>query len=154
MQQMLNKAIVLAATHHDGQFDKSGLPYILHVMKVMHYLKSNDEELNCIAVLHDIIEDTSCTFQDLIDAGMSERVECGVRLLTKQRGQRYMEEYLDGIASNPDAIRVKMADLRHNMDVRRLKGVTDKDMQRIAKYSRAYNFLDGALAAHRLTGVV
>lgn len=63
MQQMLNKAIVLAATHHDGQFDKSGLPYILHVMKVMHYLKSNDEELNCIAVLHDIIEDTSCTFQ-------------------------------------------------------------------------------------------
>lgn len=145
MKQLLNSAIKLAAIHHDGQYDRGGNPYILHVMKVMHYLKSDDEELNCIAVLHDIVEDTDVTFKDLHDAGMTTRIVEAVYVLTKMRGQT-AEEYLDLILGNRDAIRVKMCDLRHNMDIRRLKGVTEKDIQRLEKYSKMYTVLKEALA--------
>lgn len=145
MKQLLNSAIKLAAIHHDGQYDRGGNPYILHVMKVMHYLKSDDEELNCIAVLHDIVEDTDVTFKDLHDAGMTTRIVEAVHVLTKMRGQT-AEEYLDLILGNRDAIRVKMCDLRHNMDIRRLKGVTEKDIQRLEKYSKMYTVLKEALA--------
>jgi (p)ppGpp synthase/HD superfamily hydrolase len=103
----------------------------------MHYLKSDDEELMCMALGHDVIEDTDVTYQDLRDAGISERVIKGLKALTKQRGQTY-EEYKDGVFGNVDAMRVKMADLRHNTDIRRLKGVTEKDIARIAKYQNFY----------------
>ncbi len=138
MQQMLNAAIVLAATAHDGQFDKAGKPYILHVLAVLDNLNSTDEELNCVAVLHDIIEDTKTTYQDLRDAGISERVIEGVRFLTKLPGQT-AEEYLEGILNDEDAMLVKLADLEHNMDLKRLKGVTPKDLARMEKYILMYN---------------
>ena len=86
MKQLLNTAIALAAKHHDGQFDRSGMPFILHVIKVMHYLKTDDEELMCIAVLHDIVEDTSVSFEDLKSAGMTDRIINAVQLLTKVGG--------------------------------------------------------------------
>ena len=145
MKTMLNKAITIAAVAHDGQFDKSGMPYILHVLTVQRFLHNDeDEELNCIALLHDVIEDTDITFEDLIEAGMTERVITGVRLMTKMPGQT-AKEYLDGILTNKDAIRVKMADLRHNMDIRRLKGVTEKDMKRLEKYAKMYTVLKEAI---------
>lgn len=134
---MLDKMLVIATNAHHGQFDKGGNPYILHPLKVMHYLKSDDEELMCMALGHDVIEDTSVTYRDLRDAGISERVIKGITSLTKQRGQTY-EEYKEVIFSNPDAMRVKMADLRHNTDIRRLKGVTEKDLARVAKYHTFY----------------
>lgn len=143
MKQMLNTAIRLAAEYHDGQYDKGGNPYILHVLKVMHYLKSDDEELNCIAVLHDIIEDTKLTWQELREAGISFRVIVALKLLTKIPGQTN-EEYVEGICSNYDSIRVKKCDLRHNMDIRRLKGVSEKDMKRLDKYARTYHRLEEA----------
>ena len=135
--QMLAKMLVLATNAHEGQFDKGGAPYILHPLKVMHYLKSNDEELQCIALGHDVIEDTKTTYRDLYDAGMSDRVIAGIRALTKLPGQT-LDEYKAGVFANRDAMRVKMADLRHNSDIRRLKGVTDKDLERMAKYQRFY----------------
>lgn len=134
---LLNKAIVLASNRHDGQFDKGGQPYILHVLKVMHYTKSSDEELLCIAVLHDIIEDTDTTYVELIEMGFTERIVQGVMCMTKQRGQTY-EAYKAQVMSNEDSMLVKSADLRHNSDIRRLKGVTDKDIARIAKYHAFY----------------
>lgn len=137
---MLSNAIKLATNAHAGQFDKGGMPYILHPLKVMHYLKSDDEELQCIAVLHDVVEDCSVTWEDLEKEGMSVRVMLAVSLLTKIRGQSYTE-YKNGVKSNNDAIRVKLADLRHNSDIRRLKGVTEKDLARIARYSIFYNEL-------------
>lgn len=145
MKQMLNTAIVLAATHHDGQFDKQGMPYIMHVMKVMHYVKTDDEELNCIAVLHDIVEDTNVTIEDLTDAGMTQRVTDAVRLLSKIRPGETNEEYLAGILSNRDAMMVKRADLRHNMDIRRLKGISEKDMKRLEKYAKMYTRIEEEL---------
>ena len=135
--EMLSKMILIATNAHDGQFDRGGTPYILHPMKVMHYLKTDDEELQCIALGHDVIEDTKVTYKDLRDAGISERVIKGIATLTKMPGQTY-DEYKEGVFANVDAMKVKMADLRHNTDVRRLKGVTEKDIQRMEKYHRFY----------------
>jgi (p)ppGpp synthase/HD superfamily hydrolase len=135
--EMLGKMLVIATNAHAGQFDKGGNPYILHPLKVMHYLKTDDEELMCIALGHDVIEDTSVTYRDLKEAGISERVIAGIRALTKQPGQTY-EEYKESVFSNPDAMRVKMADLRHNTDIRRLKGIQDKDVERMVRYQQFY----------------
>lgn len=145
--KMLAHAIALAATAHRDQTDKAGRPYICHTLKVMHYLRSDDDELNAIAVLHDVVEDTKVTYEFLRGNGMTERVISGVQAMTKQRGQT-PEEYLAQVLSNPDAIRVKMADLRHNSDIRRLKGVTAKDIERIEKYNRMYEVLK-AVNGHR-----
>ena len=135
--QELASAIKIACNGHDGQFDKGGMPYILHPMKVMHYTKSTDVKVLAAAVLHDVIEDTSYTYQDLREAGISEEVIEAVRALTKQPGQTF-EEYKHAVLSNKIARTVKKADLRHNSDLRRIKGVTDKDVARTAKYMRFY----------------
>lgn len=130
---MLNSAILLAVQAHAGQYDKGGNPYVLHVLKVMHYTKTQDEELQCIAVLHDVVEDSNVTWWDLREQGMSERVINAVRALTKIPGQGY-DEYREGVFANVDAMIVKLADLRHNTDIRRLKGISDKDKARNVRY--------------------
>jgi len=135
--EMLAKMIVIATNAHAGQFDRGGNPYILHPLKVMHYLKSDDEELQCIALGHDVIEDTAVTYKDLKESGISDRVITGIRALTKQPGQTY-DEYKEGVFASEDAMRVKMSDLRHNTDIRRLKGVSEKDIARMAKYHQFY----------------
>jgi len=135
--EMLDKMLVIVTNAHHGQFDKGGRPYILHPLRVMSYLKEDDEELQCIALGHDVIEDTSVTYQDLRDAGISERVIVGIEALTKQKGYSY-EDYKKQVFGNIDAMKVKLCDLRHNTDIRRLKGVTDKDIARIAKYQVFY----------------
>lgn len=116
----------------------------LHPIKVMHYVKSDDEELQCIALGHDVIEDTDVTYQDLKDAGMTDRIIEGIRALTKVPGQTYYE-YKIGVLANVDAMKVKLADLRHNTDIRRLKGVTEKDLARMEKYHRFYMDIELAL---------
>ncbi len=135
--QELALAIKIAAEGHLNQKDKGGNPYILHPLKVMHYLKTDDFQLMAIAALHDVVEDTDVMAADLVMMGFSNRVVCAVVLLTKTPNQT-PEEYFKGIASNYDAIRVKLADLRHNSDVRRLKGLGDKDLLRIRKYHDMY----------------
>ena len=142
--EMLAVMLVIATNAHAGQFDKGGNPYILHPLKVMHYTKSQDEEIQCIALGHDVIEDTSVTYKDLRDAGISERVIAGIRALTKLPGQT-LDEYKEGVFANPDAMIVKSADLRHNSDIRRLKGVTEKDIARIAKYMQFYSEIQAKL---------
>ena len=135
--ELLSKAIHLATNAHHGQFDKGGNPYILHVLSVMNLLENADEELQTIALLHDVIEDTDTTFEDLRSHGFSERVITAVNLLTKHRGQTY-EEYKAGVFSNTDAMRVKAADLTHNSDIRRLKGISERDIQRMARYHQFF----------------
>lgn len=135
--ELLNKMLVLATTRHAGQFDRGGNPYILHPLKVMYYLKSNDEELQCIALAHDLVEDTDTTYDELRSMGFTERVIEGIAALTKLPGESY-DQYKERVKANPDAIKVKMADLRHNTDIRRLKGVTEKDLARVEKYQRFY----------------
>jgi GTP diphosphokinase / guanosine-3',5'-bis(diphosphate) 3'-diphosphatase len=136
--ELLAKMIVLVTNAHAGQFDKGGNPYILHALKVMHYTKSTDEEIQCIALAHDVIEDTQVTYHDLRELGMTDRIINGIRALTKQPGQT-LEEYKAAVFANRDAMMVKSADLRHNSDIRRLKGVTERDVARIAKYMKFYS---------------
>ena len=143
--EMLSRMLHIATNAHHGQFDRGGQPYILHVLKVMHYLKTDDEELQCIALGHDVIEDTKTTYQELREAGMSERVIAGIAALTKLPGQT-PEEYKPGVFANPDAMRVKLCDLRHNSDIRRLKGVTDRDLERMKKYHEFYTEIKEKLA--------
>lgn len=138
MKHNLNKMLVLVTTEFDGIYDKGGFPYVLHCLKVMHYLKTDDEELQQIALGHDLIEDRkNITYQLLREMGFSERVINGIRCLTKVPGETE-QEYLEKVKSNPDAIRVKLCDLRHNSDIRRLKGITLRDINRIEKYHHMY----------------
>ena len=136
---MLNNAILLATTYHAGQYDRGGNPYILHPLKVMHYLKTDDEELMCIAVLHDLIEDTVVNVDMLRELEFSNRVIVGVLALTKLEGQTY-DEYKKYIFNHKDAMKVKLCDLRHNSDIRRLKSnkITEKDISRMIKYHQFY----------------
>lgn len=142
--EMLNAMLVLTTNAHAGQYDRGGNPYILHPLKVMHYLKTDDEELQCIALGHDVVEDTSVTYRDLREAGMSERVIEGIRALTKQPGETY-DEYKERVFANRDAMLVKRCDLRHNTDIRRLKGVSERDLERMAKYQRFYLEIESRL---------
>lgn len=135
--EMLEKALVLMVNAHSGQLDRGGKPYQLHPLNVMVLLKSDDEELQCIALLHDVIEDSDVTFKQLEEVGMSKRVIDAVKLLTKMPGQTH-EEYMGAIKTNLDAVLVKMADLTHNSDIRRLKGVREKDKERMFKYHMMY----------------
>lgn len=141
--QMLSKMIMLATSAHYGQFDKSGLPYILHPLKVMHYLKTEDEELQCIAIGHDLLEDTRIT-EEIILARSSQRVLDGIKALTKYKGES-QEEYEKRVLQSKDAMKVKLCDLRHNSDIRRLKGVEPKDLSRLDKYCKFYNKIKSVL---------
>lgn len=137
---MLDRAIALASKYFEGVYDKGGKPYILHCLHVMNNVDQNDDELMQIAVLHDIIEDTPVTAHDLTDMGFSDRVVAGVESVTHYDNEPHVE-YVSKIAANRDAVQVKLADLRHNSDITRMKGLRDKDFKRLEKYSRMYKFL-------------
>jgi len=137
---MLSKMLAISAVAHQGQYDKAGVPYFLHCLKVMRLLKTDDIELMCIALGHDLFEDTKVTRSELLEEGMSERVVNGITCMTKQRGQSY-QEYKDAVKSNTDSVAVKKADLTHNSDIRRMKDVGLKDFERVARYREFYNEL-------------
>ena len=131
------KAINIAYNAHMGQMDKFGIPYIFHPM---HLAEQMDTEESCIAaILHDVVEDTDVTIEDLEKDFSSEIVEA-VRLLTRDKSGDYME-YILKIKENPIAKKVKLADLQHNTDTTRLKKMTSKDIERNEKYQKALNIL-------------
>lgn len=136
------KMLAIVATAFDGVFDKAGEPYFDHCYTVMKLLGDNaPEERKQIALGHDLFEDTKITAQDLRDAGFSERVIAGIFAMTKHRGQSKVE-YEKQVMENEDAVFVKMADLTHNSDIRRIKGEPDeKDFERTAAYRRFYDNL-------------
>jgi len=143
-QKLLAKAISLAAQGHEIQLDRGGQPYICHCMTVMHKVKSSDPIVKQIAIMHDLVEGTDTTISDLIEMGFDTRVTDALHLLTHVKGVSY-QTYIDGIATCKDAMLVKLADLRHNSDLTRLKGITEKDFERMQKYQKAYVQLKEAL---------
>jgi (p)ppGpp synthase/HD superfamily hydrolase len=143
----LEDAIILAAEKHRLQRDLGGEPYILHPLAVM--LKMSTEPERMAAVLHDVAEDTDVTLSDLRDMGYSAEVIDAVDCLTKSRedtepkpdkDQRY-ESFIERVATNPIARRVKLADLSENMDVKRIKEFGDDDANRMKRYHAAYRRL-------------
>ena len=130
----LDRAIELAKQHHEGQTDKAGKPYIEHPLRVMNQVESEEEKI--VAVLHDIVEDTDISLDDLRNEGFSEEVVSAVECLTKQDGENY-DSYIERISFNPLAVKIKLADLEDNRDLTRLPEVTDKDLERVEKYDKA-----------------
>ena len=130
----LDRAIELAKQHHEGQTDKAGKPYIEHPLRVMNQVESEEEKI--VAVLHDIVEDTDISLNDLRNEGFSEEVVSAVECLTKQDGENY-DSYIERISFNPLAVKIKLADLEDNRDLTRLPQVTDKDLERLEKYDKA-----------------
>jgi (p)ppGpp synthase/HD superfamily hydrolase len=144
---VLARMIALAAKAHENQTDKAGRPYISHCIAVMSMISAehpDDYELQCIAIGHDIIEDTKVTYAELDALGCTQRTIEGIRSMTRQRGMTE-EEYLRQVLANPDSIKVKMKDIIHNSDIRRLKGLTEKDFARAQKYQKSYMILKEAL---------
>ena len=136
----INKAIKLMFAAHKEQLDKNGLPYVFHPFHVAEQMQ--DEDCVIAALLHDIIEDTDMTADDLRAQGFSDRVVDAVVLLTHTENDDY-GEYIRNIKKNPIARAVKLADLRHNSDLSRLETVTDKDLARAGRYRRAIEELTG-----------
>ena len=133
----LSLAILIASKSHLNQLDKGGHTYILHPIRIMMRLRTTDEELMSMAIMHDSVEDGTITFDEMRQRGFSERVIAGLRLLTHQKGVSY-EEYIDNMRGNIDALRVKREDLKDNSDITRLKGVSEKDVKRMIKYQNAF----------------
>ena len=138
---MLSIAISITAKAFEGKKDKGGKPYILHCLRVMNGVNQEDNELMQIACMHDLVED--CKEWDgykLSEIGFSHRVVSTILTLTHRKEVPY-DDYIKAIALNEDARQVKLADLRDNSNITRLKGLTKKDFDRLEKYSRSYIYL-------------
>ena len=138
-QSQSEKAYEIAKKAHLGQVDKAGEDYIKHPEKVASFVKTNEEK--AVAYLHDVIEDTELTLEDLCEYDFSKEVIEAVDIITKKRGEDY-QSYLNSVKNNKLARAVKLADLRHNSDLTRLIKVTEKDIERKEKYQKAIDFLN------------
>lgn len=131
---MVKKAMKIAYKAHQGQVDKAGIPYIFHPI---HLAEQMEEEIEiCVALLHDVIEDTDVSEAMLKEAGIYVEIIENVKLLTKSKEEDYMD-YIEKIKSSEIAVKVKLADLKHNSDVTRLPEITEKDKKRLEKYTEA-----------------
>lgn len=124
---------------HAGQVDKAGMPYIGHVIRVMQAGKTIDEKI--VGVLHDVVEDTTWTFDALLAEGFPVHIVDALRCVTKLSDDEPYEAFINRVKNNPLAVAVKINDLTDNMDVRRLQTLTDADMQRLRKYLKTYQSL-------------
>lgn len=135
---MIDIALAIAKKAHAGQVDKAGVDYIQHPLYVASQV--NTEQEKAVALLHDVIEDSDITAADLFASGLSNEVVTAVQILTKKKGQSY-QEYLGKVKSNNLARVVKLADLKHNSDLSRLKSVTNTDYERVKKYKNTIYYL-------------
>lgn len=131
---MLGKAILIATKAHEGQRDKAGQPYILHPLRVMFSRRSEVERI--CAVLHDVIEDTNITLDDLRNEGFSEEILSVLDAVTKRENESY-DEFISRVIPNKIACHVKLADITDNMDLSRIENPSQKDNERVEKYRKA-----------------
>lgn len=144
---LLDTALKIATEAHAGQTDKAGRPYILHPLRVMAAMDTDDER--AVAVLHDVIEDTDYDVDGLIEAGIPAPIAETVACLSKRDGEDY-PAFIARVLENPLAARVKRADVADNIDVLRLQSLSDKDLARVAKYHHAWHQLNAALEEQRV----
>ncbi|PYN48952.1 MAG: GTP pyrophosphokinase [Candidatus Rokuibacteriota bacterium] len=138
----LERAIQIAASAHQRQFDKGGSPYFLHPLRVMLRLKSEPDRI--VAVLHDVLEDTAWTAAQLVEEGFAPGVMTALDALCRRKDESY-DDFIDRVSTSQIAIRVKLADLEDNMDLSRIPTPTRADHERLGKYRRAYSVLLGHL---------
>lgn len=138
---LLEKSIDFALKIHEDQVDRYGRPYILHPLTVMLQMDTDEEMM--AAVLHDVVEDSDTTLEELRRLGLPDEVVRAVSLLTHNKDRDAYDEYVRQLKPNPIARKVKLADLAHNMDVRRMDEITEKDAVRLDRYRRAWETLSG-----------
>lgn len=134
----LDKAIEIATKAHAGQKDKAGQAYILHPLRVMLRVKGEVEKI--VAVMHDVIEDSDFSLQDLKNQGFSDEIIEAIDCLTKRDSEDY-KDFILRVSMNRLARRVKIEDIKDNLDLDRLEEVTNKDLKRIKKYHSALKLL-------------
>lgn len=134
----LERAIALAASAHAGQVDKAGKPYILHPLRVM--LAVDSEQAQIVAVLHDVVEDTAVTLEDLRAEGFKPEIVEAIQALTKTAGENRIAA-AHRAAANPIARLVKLADVADNMDLKRITHPTEADMARLEQYRQVQAIL-------------
>lgn len=135
---LTKKALALCWSAHKDQLDKSGLPYFIHPLHLAEQMDT--EEAICTALLHDVLEDSSCTLADLQQAGFPPAVLQALSLLCHDPAVPYLD-YIAALRANPLARKVKLADLAHNSDLARLSTITPADLARLEKYRQAQAFL-------------
>lgn len=137
----LERAIEIAVEAHKGQYDKAGNDYIGHPIRVMDMGRTEDEKI--VGILHDVVEDTGWTFEQLAEEGFSQEIITALRCITKLSENENYDDFIDRVKKNPLATAVKINDLSDNMDIRRLPYLSDKDVKRLKKYLKAYKKLIG-----------
>jgi GTP diphosphokinase / guanosine-3',5'-bis(diphosphate) 3'-diphosphatase len=134
----LDEAIELAKSYHHGQVDKGGAPYIHHLFSVMKGVKLEKEKI--VAILHDILEDTSCPLS-LVQLKFGDEIAQAVLAMTKIEGETY-SSYIERVSENEIARAVKIADLKNNMDLSRIPNLTKEDYSRVEKYKKTLSKLE------------
>ena len=137
--EKLALAISITAKAFEDVLDKGGHPYILHCLRVMNNVQG-DECVKCASVMHDLIEDTDWTFEQLTALGFSDKTIGLLYLLTHKRETSY-DDYIKAISVSKEATEIKKKDLEDNCNLTRIKGLRKKDFDRVEKYHRAYIYL-------------
>lgn len=132
------KALKLCFEAHKEQKDKSGMPYVFHPFHLAEQMDTEDSTI--VALLHDVVEDSDFTLEDLLSFGFDSHIVDAISLMTHAEGVDYME-YVKKIKENPLASKVKLADLAHNSDLTRMDVVDEKVLARREKYQKAIEFL-------------
>lgn len=131
------KALIIMFKAHKGQKDKAGRAYIFHPLKISFEVKTQDAKI--VALLHDVLEDSNYTIDDL--DFLTEKQKYSLNLLSHKKDEPYFD-YIEKIKSNDIAKEVKLSDIRHNSNLKRLKNTTKKDFERVEKYKKAMEILD------------
>lgn len=134
------KALKICFEVHKNQVDKSGIPYVFHPFHLAEHMK--DEATTIVALLHDVVEDSDYTLNDIAQMGFGEEITEAISLLTHKLSVPYME-YIANLKNNPIARTVKIADLEHNSDLSRLDVIDYKALERNKKYQTALQILKG-----------
>jgi (p)ppGpp synthase/HD superfamily hydrolase len=135
---MLEQAIELAVKMHKGQKDKGGNCYIEHPLRVMLSLETEEEKI--VGVLHDVIEDSECTKEDLIELGFSQRIAEAVEGISRRENESYME-FIERCSKDELLRKVKLKDIKDNKNLERIPNPTEEDLRRIKKYEKAEKLL-------------
>ena len=135
----LERAIQIAVEAHSGATDRGGKAYILHPISVMMRCETDEEKI--VAILHDVVEDTDWTFEALRQEGFSETIIKALKTVTKNSEDEDYDEFIQRSLKNEIGRKVKIADLKENLDVTRIGELTDRDIERINKYKRALKTL-------------
>jgi (p)ppGpp synthase/HD superfamily hydrolase len=140
----LERAIRIATEAHEGQKDKAGAPYILHVLRVMLSMTSDAERI--VAVLHDVVEDTPWTLDALRAEGFGADIVAAIGCLTHREGETY-DAFIQRVSTNDMSRRVKLADLADNANLSRFQAPTEQDRARVLKYEKAMQLLKASSPA-------